>query len=244
MDGERNPSEGGLDRIAREYGGLVTALSLRMVEDRETAREAAQEAWIEIVKAYPGFEGRSKESTWLYSIAARAIARHARKERRLTVSFIEETMGGEEIPYPGKQGGPEEAAWVRAACDSCITGSLHCLSNRDRLAYLLYEAAGLSSEEAGKVLGMTEEALRKTTSRARDRLRGFLDGQCALYNPSGSCRCRMADKAARAGLPEEIRRLRSAIQTLSFVGACDLALSERDKIFGRICHELGAAPHQ
>jgi RNA polymerase sigma-70 factor (ECF subfamily) len=229
-----------ISEIAKEYGGLVTALSLRMIQDGELAKDAAQEAWAEIIAAYPSFEGRSKVSTWVYAIASRVILRHATKEKRHTVAYIEECMTGEEIPYPG---GASETDWTRSICDSCITGSLHCLSNRDRLAYLLYEAAGLGSEEAGSLLGMSQEALRKSVSRSRSKLHSFLDGKCVLYNPSGSCRCRMAGRAGRVGLSVEFRKVESAIREISFLAACDEVLSERDAIFKKISHEMGSPLH-
>ena len=54
-----------VDQLVYEYGSMVFAICRRMMQDEETACEAAQEIWLEVMKSLPSFQGRSKLSTWL-----------------------------------------------------------------------------------------------------------------------------------------------------------------------------------
>jgi len=61
-----------------------------MISDRETARDAAQQVWYEIVKSIDSFQEKSKLSTWIYTLAYRTIMKYCQKERRYTFQFLEE----------------------------------------------------------------------------------------------------------------------------------------------------------
>ncbi len=62
-----------LNHIVENYGNLVTGISHRMIENRELAKEAAQEAWIEIIKSLHRLKGESQLSTYIFTIASRTI---------------------------------------------------------------------------------------------------------------------------------------------------------------------------
>jgi len=49
-----------INNIVENYSSLVTGISHRMIEDREVAKDAAQEAWIEIIKSLPKFKEKSR----------------------------------------------------------------------------------------------------------------------------------------------------------------------------------------
>lgn len=50
------------EEIARSYGPLVSSICRRMLRDPEAARDAAQEAWVQILKSLPSFRGEAKLS--------------------------------------------------------------------------------------------------------------------------------------------------------------------------------------
>jgi hypothetical protein len=82
----------------------------------------------------------------------------------------------------------------------CTHGMLLCLDRDHRLAYILGEVFGLSSQEAAEILGIGPAAFRKRLSRARARLHGFMERTCGLVNPDNSCRCApRVDFAVRVG---------------------------------------------
>jgi RNA polymerase sigma factor (sigma-70 family) len=228
-----------IDNIVKKYGSLVTAISFRMIENRDLAEDAAQEAWIEIIKSLPTFMGKSNISTWIYTIAARTILKHSKKENKYSIRFISEFLNGEEIIYPGESSTLEEEEWTKQMCDKCITGSIHCLSNEDRLIYLLYNAAELNSKEISTIINIPDDTIRKRISRSRNKLHSFLNNQCSLYNPEGNCKCRMSKNVIKNNIYKEFTKIKSDIHKISFLSKCDDILSSHNKFFDNLCHSYG-----
>jgi RNA polymerase sigma factor (sigma-70 family) len=223
-----------INAIAEKYGSIVTAISFRMIEDRDLAKDAAQEAWIEIIKSLPSFKGESKISTWIYTIASRTILRHSKNEQKYSVRFISEFLDRDEIVYSDSI--LEEKEWTKEMCDKCITGSIHCLTNEERLIYLLHEAAGLDSREIAEILPVSDTAVRKKMSRSRRKLHSFLNNQCILYNPEGNCKCRIIKSVNKINLQKEFQKIKTDIHEISFLRQCDEILSTNKTFFHKLCH--------
>ncbi len=188
------------------YEPMIGAIARRMIRDRERARDAAQDAWVAVVAGLGTFRGECRLSTWVYTVASREILRTARDERVYSTRFLSDYFHGPERELPG-EGGVEKEAWVRSMCDACLTGMLHCLDNRQRLAYVLRDLADLDYDEVAAILEDSPETVRQQVSRARRRLNHFLRGECALVNPQAPCRCRMRSHVEAVDLPAEYRRL-------------------------------------
>jgi RNA polymerase sigma-70 factor (ECF subfamily) len=185
---------------------MVSAIARRMIRDPERARDAAQDAWVAVVAGLETFREESRLSTWVYAVASREILRAARDERVYSTRFLSGFFHGPERELPAK-GGVEKEVWVRSMCDTCLTGMLHCLDNRRRLAFILRDLASLDYDEVAAVLEDSPEAVRQQVSRARRRLNHFLRGECALVNPQAPCRCRMRTHVEAVDLPAEYHRL-------------------------------------
>ena len=186
--------------ITKEYSGLVSAISHRMIQNPEIAKDAAQEAWMEILKSLKTFKGESKISTWIYTVASRVILRQAKNEKVYSPRYLSEYFrnGERESPFEKEF---DKRTWVKEMCDKCLTGILHCLSNQDRLLYVLYDIAGLPYREISMIIAEQESTVRKKVSRSRKKLHNFLNEECALFNPDGNCSCRMKKHVLGVDLP-------------------------------------------
>jgi RNA polymerase sigma-70 factor, ECF subfamily len=60
------------DLVLRQYQTKVFHLALSMLGNREQAEDTAQEVFIRIWRALPGYRAQSTVSTWIYSIARNA----------------------------------------------------------------------------------------------------------------------------------------------------------------------------
>jgi hypothetical protein len=67
---------------------------------------------------------------------------------------------------------------------------LLCLDREHRMAFALGAVFGLPGEESAEVLGIAPAAFRKRLSRARERMRSFMERNCGLVSESAPCRCR------------------------------------------------------
>ena len=66
-----------INYLVKEYGNMISTIAHRMIQNKEIAREAAQEVWYELCKSFSGFKGDSEISTWIYTVARRTIGRYA-----------------------------------------------------------------------------------------------------------------------------------------------------------------------
>lgn len=187
--------------LVERYGTMVATIAHRMIQNREIAKEAAQEVWYEVFKSLPSFNADSELSTWIYTIAKRTILRYAQNEKVATLVKLEQFRALLEIEYSGSD--EERKEWVKERCDWCLTALNHCLNNDARLIFIFKENIGLSHKEIGAIMEMSVENVRKIYSRSIDKISHFLTDTCPLYNPAGTCKCRICKQVFFIDLDKE-----------------------------------------
>ena len=100
--------------------------------------------------------------------------RQAKNEKVYSTRYLSEYFrdGERESPFEKEA---DKRRWVKEMCDKCLTGILHCLSNQDRLLYVLYDIAGLPYREISMIMAEQESTVRKKVSRSRKKLHNFLN---------------------------------------------------------------------
>ncbi len=217
------------EEITKEYRALVSAISNRMIQNPEIAKDAAQEAWMEILKSLSTFKGDSKISTWIYTIASRVILRQAKNEKVYSTQYLSEYFrdGERESPFEKEV---DKRRWVKEMCDKCLTGILHCLSNQDRLLYVLYDIAGLPYRDISMIMDEQESTVRKKVSRSRKKLLNFLNEECVLFKPDGNCSCRMKKHVIGFDLPSEYHKLKKTVKDIHFFRESQQILEIKDRL--------------
>lgn len=183
-----------LDRLLRQHQPWIFNLALRMVWRREVAEDATQEILLKAVTHLGSFEGRSQFSTWLYRIAVNHllnIRKSEMEEKRLT--FVDLGQSLDDCPDSAL---PDESLLpighgllVEEAKLGCITAMLMCLDRRQRLAFVLGEVFGVTSEQGAEILEVTPANFRQLLRRARQDLYQFMQHKCGLVNTANPCRC-------------------------------------------------------
>ncbi|NOX35039.1 MAG: sigma-70 family RNA polymerase sigma factor [Deltaproteobacteria bacterium] len=207
---ENNTDTVSISNLVEDYGRLVSSICRRMIQDEETARDAAQEAWLEITKSLHSFRGGSKISTWIYTITYRAVMHYAKKEKVYSAKYVRDYFSQEEIKLPCSQD-LDKRLWVKQMCDKCLTGVLYCLNHKSRMAYILRDIARLSYEEIADVLEHSPVSVRQMISRSRKKLQNFLKDECILHNTKGKCSCRMRKWVIEIDLVREYQELTQSI---------------------------------
>ncbi len=82
-------------------------------------------------------------------------------------------------------------------------------------AYLLRDVAQLSYQEIAEIINKDPSTTRKIISRSRSKLKNFLNNECVLYNPTGSCKCRMKHLVTDIKLPQEYQKLRHFVSKVN-----------------------------
>jgi RNA polymerase sigma-70 factor, ECF subfamily len=164
------------------HSDKIYRLALKMLGDEQDAEDVLQETFIKALKNIHNFEGRSKVSTWLYRIAVNESLMLLRKRKEVVVDIDQdfETDDGDLMPrqitdwccLPEKELMSGE---TRHAIDQAI----QTLSDANRVAFLLRDVEGLSTQEAAEVLNISESAIKVRLMRARMALRESLTGYFA-----------------------------------------------------------------
>jgi RNA polymerase sigma factor (sigma-70 family) len=183
-----------LDTLVRRHQSWVFNLALRMVWRREVAEDATQETLIKAVTKLSTFEEKSTFRTWLYRIAVNHllnVRKSEMEEKRMTFIATGASLDGvpdEELPDT-RTLPVETALLVEEAKLGCITAMLMCLDRRQRVAFILGEVFGETSEAGAAAMDISSENFRQLLSRARRDLYQFMNGKCGLVNQANPCRC-------------------------------------------------------
>jgi RNA polymerase sigma-70 factor (ECF subfamily) len=199
-----------LKTIVDKYGTMISSISHRMIQNREIAKEATQEVWYEVFKSLPSFNGNSELSTWIYTIAKRTILKYSKNETVSTIIELEYFRSLQEVEYYGAE--EDKRAWVKNRCDWCLTALNHCLNNDARLIFIFKENVGLSYKEITEIMEMKEENVRQISSRSRNKISNFLNDTCPLYNPEGTCKCRIRKHVLSIDLDKEYASVRNIMR--------------------------------
>jgi len=161
-------------QFVEENQSKIYNLALRMLNEPQEAEDVLQETFLSAYKALSKFEGRSSLSTWLYRIASNASLMRLRKKQPDQVSMDEPLASdmGDNIPrqFVDWSSAPEDEllnSESRRVMDEAVAELPQSL----RIVFILRDIEGLSTAEAGEVLGLSESAVKTRLHRARLRLR-------------------------------------------------------------------------
>ncbi len=199
-DGDRDA----LAELVRQMQDPVYRLALRFLGHPHDAQDACQEILIRIVTHLGSFEGRSKFTTWAYTVATRSLLRTAKRPVEASVQGPEQFAAFLDAGIGDIDATMEEAEY-RLLCEevriSCTYGMLLCIPRPQRAAYLLADVLGLTDVEGAEILECTREAFRQRVSRARRTLRHVIDNRCGLIDPANPCHCgRQIASGEQAGI--------------------------------------------
>jgi len=170
------PGREAVGRLFDEYGPLVYALGLRMCDTPEAAEDLVQETFLRALSSWEGFEGRSKPSTWLYTIATRTCQRMRRRRagepRRLEPIERLLPSGDEGVVQVPSGDDPSE----RAALTEAVRAAVSVLPLDFRLPFVLKEVLEFKVSEIAEILGVRENTVKTRLHRARLKVRSAVAG--------------------------------------------------------------------
>jgi RNA polymerase sigma-70 factor (ECF subfamily) len=159
-----NGDESALRAIWTQHAPRIDALVRRLVGDPDQAADVAQEVWIQIFRALPGYRGDSQFSTWAHRIAVNRTLNALRSLRR--VSRIEVDI--EEDSFSVEHDGD------RSMLAQTIDEAVQKLSPGARHVFVLHDVEGYTHEEIAAELGITSGGSKSQLFKARAKLRRLL----------------------------------------------------------------------
>jgi len=148
--------------LVERHQARAHALALRILRSPSDAEEVAQDAFVRVWTALPGFRGESTFATWLHRI----VARRAFDRVQVLKNRRARERPDEGLPEAAAPAADEDT--LRAAKLQEMIGSL---TAAQRAAVTLYYYEGRSVEDVAHVLGMPENTVKTHLLRARAALR-------------------------------------------------------------------------
>jgi len=237
------PADTAIPQLMDAYADHIYGLGLRLCGDPDKAQDLVQETFLRALKSWSGFDGRSKPSTWLYTIASRACQRMERRragEPRRIGSLDQLLPTGDTVVVDVPADDETPAEWLeREDVVRAVRAAIESLPIHFRLPLLLKEIEDLSVEDVARVLGIKPATVKTRLHRARLLVREALSRPLPhrqahdTHSSEGQCldllwaKQEALDRGVDFPIPGEhlCDRCRSAFATL------DMATD--------VCHALG-----
>ena len=148
------------DRLVVKYHRPIYQFLYRMLGTRERSEDLVQETFVRAFRSMGKFDGRSRFSTWLFSIAINRIRTHLGKKRP-------------EVPleHAGQIQSPETGdSWTRRHLNAALAE----LPEGYRNVVIMHDVLGMEHREIAEARGCSVGTSKSQLHKARAKLRGLL----------------------------------------------------------------------
>ena len=172
------------DFLLQKYRSPLVNFLYRMVRDRATAEDLAQDVFLRVYRARKEYIPSAKLTTWLFRIATNLALNSLRDNRheKMAVS-LDAPAGNEEDSAPRDLPAREmriDQRLLERDRVAFIQRAIARLPEKQRAAVLLHKYEEIDYTEIAKILDCTEAALKSLLFRAYENLRVQLT---PLVNP-------------------------------------------------------------
>ena len=159
----------------RDHQEMVFRTLVRLTGSREHIEDLAQEVFLRLYRALPGFRGEALMTTYLYRITLNVAQNEWKRRRRVdrpTVSISDDISGWEDrLEHPSQNA---EQQLAERELKRVVEGELERLSKVERTVLVLYHQEERSYDQIADVLGMPIGTVRTHLHRGRKKLREAL----------------------------------------------------------------------
>ena len=155
------------ESLMRQHERLVLGTAVRLLGKLEDAQDASQEVFLRLYRNLGKIGAVENVTGWLYRVTVNVCHDMTRKRPA--------QVGVDEIPELVDTGADRQQSATRAERQHALQMSLRFLSEKERAAMVLRDLEGLSTGEVARVLGSSEATVRSQISKARIKVRGFME---------------------------------------------------------------------
>lgn len=171
----QNGNRQALAELVKKYEQTVFNFAFKICRDKDRAENTMQETFLSMVKSIKQFSGKSKLSTWLYTVVSNHCLMLARSNKRKSAASLDDDevyIDEKEISdWRVSPSNVTENSELRDLLDDAIAK----LAPEYRIVFLLRDVEGLSTEETGKITNLSVPAVKSRLHRARAFLRNELN---------------------------------------------------------------------
>lgn len=160
-----------LEALYRANAGWLTARLARRCADPELVDSALQDTFVAVWRGASGYRGQGDVGAWLWGIAVRRLVDQTRRRKPVPLDPATAATAGR----PAFGGGPTadasaESEVLAAHLGGELGDAFHRLEPDLQAVLLVTAVDGLSTREAGLLLGIPQGTVKTRLARARARL--------------------------------------------------------------------------
>ena len=164
-----------LAELVKRYEQTVYNFAFKVCRNKDRAEHAMQETFMSMVKSLKQFSGKSKLSTWLYTIVSNHCLMLARSQKKYDYLSLENEDGliNDKNILDWKFS-PEKLA-DNEELKKLLDDAISKLPHDYRIVFILRDVEGLSTQETSEIAKLTVPAVKSRLHRARAFLRNELN---------------------------------------------------------------------
>ncbi|MBU42497.1 MAG: RNA polymerase subunit sigma-70 [Spirochaetaceae bacterium] len=168
------------EKLVQESTDMIYSLGMRLFRNnQEDAMDFVQDAFLRAYDKWESFEGRSKRSTWLYSLALNLGLNRLSKKKRMPDFTAEPGILDETVAGPDTPESIVTEMLEREEVEGLLQQALQDLPENYRLPIMLLYFEKLSYKEMSEKLNTSEGTLKSLVYRGkmqlREKLKQFAD---------------------------------------------------------------------
>jgi RNA polymerase sigma-70 factor (ECF subfamily) len=162
-------------KLVRRYEQTVYGFAYKVCRDPQKAQNSFQDTFINVYRKLDQFDGRSKFSTWLYSIVANNCLMNRRKRK------LDDVLASlDEPPDVNDENVQKQLqSWDDTPIEKLMNKELRehldtaiqKLPNEYKIVFVLRDLEGKTAEETAKILKLSIPAVKSRLRRSRVFLR-------------------------------------------------------------------------
>jgi RNA polymerase sigma-70 factor (ECF subfamily) len=157
---------GSFSQLVEKYSRLAFSLSMKLLNQREDAEEAAQDSFVKAYNSLSSFQSSSTFKTWFFRIVYNTSISKLRTRKNFEVKFEDVKITDSEINYTenaiGKLNSEDRQKYLQIGLDR--------LAPDERALLNMYYYEDFSMDEISAITGLTESNVKVKIHRSRKRL--------------------------------------------------------------------------
>jgi RNA polymerase sigma-70 factor (ECF subfamily) len=157
---------GSFSQLVEKYGHLAFSLSMKILNQREDAEEAAQDAFIKAYNSLSSFQNSATFKTWFFRIVYNTSISKLRTRKNLEIKFEDVKISDTEIQATenaiGKLNADDRQRYLQIGLEK--------LEPDERALLKMYYYDDFSMDEVSVITGLTVSNVKVKIHRSRKKL--------------------------------------------------------------------------
>ncbi len=167
--------------LVHRHHKRLYGLARKVLRDDAEAEDAMQDAHMRALTHLDQYAGRSTFLTWMTRIALNESFSRLRSRPRWLATDLPASFWERNILVRVAAGQSPERTAMRNETNTMVTNALNGLPDNYRNVLVMRELDGLTTREAARRLGLTDECVKTRLHRARRLLRQRIHSPSAMY---------------------------------------------------------------